>query len=127
MIPITDRAGVNAALSADRALLYKHSPACWSGVMARREVKRIMEAHPDLPVYVVDVIEDRDLSQEIAARTGIRHESPQVLLICCGRPAWSDAHFGVRLEAVVRELAREECRGDVPCGPPAAKEASRSA
>lgn len=96
-------------LAADRAVIYKHSPACWSGAMAMRQMRRFIERHPDTPVWMVDVIAQRPLSRAIAERCAIRHESPQVILICRGTPAWHDSHFGVQADALARQLAQTEC------------------
>jgi bacillithiol system protein YtxJ len=63
-----------------------------------------MNAHPEVPVYWVDVKGQRPLSQEIAARLGITHESPQAILLRAGAPVWHDSHFGVTAEAIAREL-----------------------
>jgi bacillithiol system protein YtxJ len=45
------------------------------------------------------------LAAELARRTGVRHESPQVLLLRGGRAAWSASHAAVTAEAVERALA----------------------
>jgi bacillithiol system protein YtxJ len=37
----------------------------------------------------------RRLSEEAAARFGIRHETPQAILLRDGRPIWSASHFRI--------------------------------
>lgn len=58
--------------------VYKHSTACPVSAAAARVVER---TDFDLPVYRVDVIEQRRLSDQVAKRYGVRHESPQLLKI----------------------------------------------
>jgi len=97
---------LDEALQAPRALLFKHSPACWISARAARQVERFASTQPDTPVYVIDVIAHRDVSRHIAERLGIRHMSPQVILLREGIPAWNADHFGVTARAIARETGR---------------------
>lgn len=38
------------------------------------------------------VIEDRPVSNEIAARLGVKHESPQAILVRGGKAVWHASH-----------------------------------
>ena len=91
-----------AALAAPRAWIFKHSPICPTSARAEREVERFASAHPEVPVYRVDVVGDRPVSQSIAARLGIRHESPQAILLVAGRPVWDDSHGAVTAAALAQ-------------------------
>lgn len=46
------------------------------------------------------------LSRTIEERTGVRHESPQVLVFRAGKVVWSASHFQIRGGAVMREVRR---------------------
>jgi bacillithiol system protein YtxJ len=61
-----------------------------------------MAEHPTVPVYLVDVIAQRLLSRDIAARLGIRHESPQAIVLRNGAAAWHASHYAVTAEALAR-------------------------
>jgi len=63
-----------------------------------------MAEHPAIPVYLVDVIAQRPLSREIAARLGIRHESPQVIVLRNGAVAWHGSHSDVSAEALAAQV-----------------------
>lgn len=93
------------ALERPLALLYKHSPMCGLSDIAQEEVQRLAEAEPALPVYRVDVIRDRALARAIAERLGIRHESPQAILLRGGKAVWDASHRGVTADAIRDELA----------------------
>lgn len=67
-------------------------------------MRRFTDEHPEVPVYQVDVIGRRGLSQALAARLGVTHESPQAILLRGGQVAWHDSHAGVTAEAIAREL-----------------------
>ena len=58
--------------------IYKHSTACPVSAAAAQVVESTAF---DLPVYWVNVIEQRKLSNQVAKRYGVRHESPQLLKI----------------------------------------------
>lgn len=72
IIPLT-----NESLPTD-CFVFKHSTACPVSSAAADEV-RSLELNE--PIYWVNVIEQRPLSNWIAERYKIRHESPQLLRI----------------------------------------------
>lgn len=94
---------VIAACGASLAVIYKHSPYCGTSRRAALEVQRFLEEYPDIPVYIVDVVGERSLSAEIATRLGVRHESPQVILVRDGGAAWDVSHGGITAAAIARE------------------------
>jgi len=102
-ITMTDPADVAAACEQSVALIYKHSPYCGMSRRAVQEVKRFIETNPGVPVYMVDVVRDRALSQEIATRLGVRHESPQVIVVVDGAAAWDASHGAITAHALARE------------------------
>lgn len=89
-------------LSAQHAcVIYKHSPTCSISSMAkyRLEGKWNFEEE-DLHTYFVDVIHDRSLSQLIAQTFGIRHESPQLLLIKDGQCIHNASHLDISVSGL---------------------------
>lgn len=104
--PLADEATLAAALAAPRAVLYKHSPRCGVCVASEREIGFFAEGHPEIPVYQLDVVTRAALSQSVAERLGVCHESPQVLLLAAGRVVWSASHWGVRAVDLEEQAAR---------------------
>ncbi len=102
---VSGESDLGAALGAEVAVIYKHSLACGWSALAFGEIHRFADAHPRVPVYVVDVLGQRALSQRIADVLGVGHESPQVIVVRNGRPRWSGSHLGVTTEALARETA----------------------
>ena len=86
---------LEAVLDEAVAVLYKHSPLCGSSAAAARQIRAFMDSHPDVTVYVVDVIRDRPLAREVSRRLGIRHESPQALVLQAGTVVWNGSHGAV--------------------------------
>ncbi len=112
--PITDERELERLLEAGGTLvIYKHSPICMTSMLARRQVERFAHDHPDTPVFVIDVIEQRDLSAKTAGLLAVPHASPQVILVRGGVQFWNTSHAGVKAEAISRRLGvRQELSTD---------------
>ena len=57
-----------------------------------REVTRFIKQHSDTPVYIVNVVQDRSLSRQLADDLGVRHESPQTILMQSGEATKHASH-----------------------------------
>jgi bacillithiol system protein YtxJ len=77
----------------EACIVFKHSTACGVSTAAAREV-RAMET--DLPIYWINVREQRDLSNWVAETYGVAHESPQLILIREGKPEKVWSHYEVK-------------------------------
>ena len=80
-------------------VIFKHDTACPISAAAHDQMTRV-----ECDVCLVDV-EQKDLSGEVERRTGVRHESPQVIVLRDGAPVWSASHFEIKADAV-NEAAR---------------------
>ena len=83
--------------------IFKHSLTCPVSSRAFGEYRRFLAERPegDGAVYaVVEIQNARDVSAAIAERTGVRHESPQALLLRGGEVAWHASHWSIRAEAL---------------------------
>jgi len=104
--PLTDPAAAATLLQGEALrLIFKHSPTCGLSDLAYTEVSLFADAHPELPVILVDVLEQRELSQQVAVELHVGHESPQVILVSDGRPLWNASHRGVTMQAIERALS----------------------
>jgi bacillithiol system protein YtxJ len=82
-------------------IIFKHSPTCGTSAQAFDELESFLQdVDGGADVQLVDVLASRPLSQAIAARFGVRHESPQVLLLVDGRVRWHASHWRVTAAAV---------------------------
>jgi len=100
---IVDAAGLAAAIEGPRAVLFKHSTRCPVSAYVIDEVMAFAEDHPEWPVYLLKVIEQRPLSNEVSEELGIRHESPQALVLHQGQVRWHGSHNEVTAEALQRQ------------------------
>ena len=95
MTQIEDGAALDAALAGPLFLLFKHSRVCSVSTRAFAEYERFCAEHPDVPSAWLDVRAQRDLSNRVSDATGVKHESPQALLVRDGAIAWSASHFDI--------------------------------
>ena len=86
------------------AVLFKHSPRCPVSFDAHREMEQFWLARQDVPIYKVDVVQDRPVSQYVAERTGTVHQSPQVILLLGGEPVWCGSHYAITAHEIEREI-----------------------
>ena len=94
--------------SAQRPLfIFKHSTACPISFEAYRQVAAYVTAAApeDPPVYMVKVIEDRPVSNQIAESLGVAHKSPQILLVQAGTASWTASHYGITAERLRENAA----------------------
>lgn len=63
-------------------LLFKHSPRCFVSKMVLRDfVANWQLGKDEVDVYLIDVIQNRSLSNYVEERFDVVHESPQLLYI----------------------------------------------
>jgi bacillithiol system protein YtxJ len=86
-------------------LIYKHSATCPVSTSAQAEVEAV-QSDASLPVYRVVVQEHRAVSNTIEDALGIRHETPQVILLHEQTPVFDTSHFDVTAEILYDELQR---------------------
>lgn len=87
-------------LSNDRpVILFKHSLTCPISSAAYQEMSQLASE-----VALIVVQRARDLSSEVESRTGLRHESPQVMILRHGQAVWNASHWRITSEAVERAV-----------------------
>jgi len=90
----------------DPVLIFKHSTQCSVSDQAYEEFTRFLENAGDLACGVVLVIENRDISNAIAARLGVRHESPQAIVVKDGKPEWNASHWSITMESLAQAIQK---------------------
>jgi len=77
-------------------LLFKHSRNCGVSCEALDELHAHVELAGGQAGYkLITVQSHRRLSEEAATRLGIRHQTPQAILLREGRPVWTASHFRI--------------------------------
>ena len=86
-------------------LLFKHSTSCSISSMALDRLLRNWKTEDSAKIspYYLDLIAFRSLSNLIAQRFGIPHESPQVLLIQKGKVTYHESHYGISYAEIMKQ------------------------
>lgn len=81
------------------SIIFKHSIRCSTSLMAKRRLEMDKAHCPDgLPVYFLDLIRYRDVSNLVAEDFQVHHESPQLLVIKNGECILEQSHGHISLE-----------------------------
>ena len=98
---IDDRATLENLLtdsSHKPVIVFKHSNACSISARAYREIEKLDE------VNILEVQTAREISRELANLTGVRHETPQVIILRDGKAVWNASHFDVKADDVLKAV-----------------------
>ncbi|HZK83295.1 MAG TPA: bacillithiol system redox-active protein YtxJ [Desulfosporosinus sp.] len=91
-----------------QVILFKHSTTCPTSSYAWQEVQNFITESPDeVLVGMIKVIESRPVSNQVAEELGIKHQSPQVLLVEERQVLWHASHQDVTKTRLMKALAGE--------------------
>lgn len=76
-------------------LIFKHSTRCIVSRTALKQFENEFDLEENVDAYFLDLLEHRDISNEIAARFGVYHQSPQLLLIQDGKSVYDVSHDAI--------------------------------
>ncbi len=92
------------ALSGSRAqVIFKHSTRCATSSMARNRLETSIQP-ADIDFYFLDLIKFRSLSDTIATKFAVYHESPQVLLIKNLECVYAESHGGIQMKEIIEQI-----------------------
>jgi bacillithiol system protein YtxJ len=95
---LTDLGQLNEiiTLSNDKPVaIFKHSTRCSVSRMALRQFENEFDLSDKVTPYFLDLIAYRDVSNEIANRFGVIHQSPQLILIKEGKAVYNASHSDI--------------------------------
>lgn len=84
--------------------IFKHSTRCSISAMAKSRVER--EWNYDFPIYYLDLLNYRPISNLIAVQSGIEHASPQLIVFENGKQVYNASHSAIAVEEIATELAK---------------------
>lgn len=76
-------------------LIFKHSTRCIISKSALRSFESGFNLEDKMTLYYLDLLQYRNISNEIAEVFGIVHQSPQILLIKNGIVIYNESHEGI--------------------------------
>jgi bacillithiol system protein YtxJ len=83
--------------------IFKHSLTCSISSLALEEF-RAFAAGAGAACALIEVQAARRLSDELASRVGVRHETPQVLLLRDEQALWHASHWNIRTDSLRRAV-----------------------
>ncbi len=89
-------------------IIFKHSTRCSISSMAIDRLERAWKEEEMQAVkpYYLDLISYREISQTIADTFGVRHESPQLLLIKDGECTFHTSHMAISYQGLKSQLEK---------------------
>jgi bacillithiol system protein YtxJ len=88
-------------------LIFKHSTRCSISSMALNRLENKWTETPKIPVYFLDLIQNRAISNKIAEIFNIEHASPQVLLIKNGQCFYTSSHSAISVADISEAISKQ--------------------
>lgn len=99
-LPLTSLEGLDSLVQQsfnEQVAIFKHSTRCSISRMIKDRIERgLPSAH--MPSFYLDLLEYRDISNAIATRFNVQHESPQLLILRNGVCTSHASHNAVQPE-----------------------------
>jgi len=84
-------------------VLFKHSATCGISAGAHDRLEGL-EADERYSFYYLDLLAHRDISNEIARRFGVIHQSPQIIVLRNGKATFTTSHHAINAQVVLSHL-----------------------
>lgn len=97
-IPLTDLGQLNEIMELSYqqpVVIFKHSTRCNISRMALKQFENEFDLEGSVTPYFLDLLNHRDISNEIATRFEVYHQSPQLLLIKEGKSIYDASHSAI--------------------------------
>ena len=85
-------------------VIFKHSTRCSISRFALKQFEKEFDLEDKVDAYFLDLLEHRDISNEIASRFQVMHQSPQLLLIKNGKSVYDASHSDIDAGDLVERL-----------------------
>jgi bacillithiol system protein YtxJ len=85
-------------------VLFKHSTRC---SISSKALNRLESSTPPdgVEVYLLDLLQHRNISAAIAEKFKVHHESPQALVIINGECTYDESHMGISMDEIAEQTA----------------------
>lgn len=104
--PLTTPAQVDEFLLRNAACALFKAGTCHKTGATFQHVEAQLDGRPDLPLGVIEVVAARAASDHVAKLTGIRHESPQIILFRNGQALFERDNWDITSEAIASALSQ---------------------
>ena len=89
-------------------MIFKHSTSCSTSAIVLDRFERKWQGGEigNLPIYFLDLLRYRSISDQISIEFDVCHESPQLLVIEGGLATYHDSHFGIDYQKLLAYLQK---------------------
>lgn len=101
-IDLKDEAQLNEIKKASDTrpqVIFKHSTRCSISSVAMQRLKK--SEMPGVDFYYLDLIAYRNVSNKIAEKFKVHHESPQILVIKNGECVYDESHLSISVDDIL--------------------------
>lgn len=85
--------------------IFKHSTSCGISRMVLRQFENEFDTEAgNVKFYFLNLISNREVSNKIASKFNVPHESPQMILIKDGKSVYDASHSGIRAESLIKAI-----------------------
>lgn len=85
-------------------VIFKHSTRCSISSVAKTRLSLSWDFKEELPIYYLDLLSYRNISDLIAEKFNIFHESPQIIVIKSGKAIYHTSHLSISVKDLHKAL-----------------------
>ena len=103
--PLTDLGQLNEIIdlsTENPVLIFKHSTRCSISRMVLKQFENEFDLQDKVIPYYLDLLEFRNVSNEIAIRFRVTHQSPQIILVKDGKAVYNASHESIDICKLVQ-------------------------
>ena len=83
-------------------VIFKHSTRCSISIMVKSRLEKT-QAPENIDFHYLDLLNYRDISNQIADRFHVHHESPQILVIKNGDCIYAESQGAIYMEDIIEQ------------------------
>jgi len=105
--------GLDSAIEDSKArtvVLFKHSARCGISSMALDRLnnsEELANQEDNVDFYYLDLLTHRPISNQIARRLDIEHQSPQIIVLQNGKVKYHDSHGGIQAAELLKQISSD--------------------
>ena len=108
-VPLSESSQLDTLIKLSKTkpvLIFKHSTRCGISRMALKSFEKQYDLSTDqIELYFLDLLNYRGLSDEIATRFHILHQSPQVIVLQNEKVVYHDSHYQISVEQIKKVIS----------------------
>ncbi|MBN1291241.1 MAG: bacillithiol system redox-active protein YtxJ [Candidatus Latescibacteria bacterium] len=94
-------------LQKNNAIIMKNSNRCSISRSVRVKYEVIAEKYgKNNDFYMIDVVNNKNISNALEEKTNIRHESPQIIIIHEGKVIWHASHWEIKTDEIEKYITK---------------------